>query len=256
MVISHEHRYVFVEVPQTACTAISRELLERYAGKRILKKHATYVDFLKQATPSEREYFAFAGVRNPLDIAVSLYFKLKHNHKNQFTNPRAASNDGVIAFKHQYEFVQRTNADFPTFFKQFKTNIHNEYYLLRHRDLDFIVRFENLVGDFAEAVRRIGLTPERPLPQVNPTQGKGRDFWSYYTPEIRDQAVRSFGPYMQKWGYPLPPEWGPMPVPWLSRMKFKTADAAAELAARHLGMSPNALGPLGAARGLVRKVWA
>jgi hypothetical protein len=256
MVISHEHKYLFVEVPQTACTAISRELLECYGGKRILKKHATYVDFLKQATPAERDYFAFAGVRNPLDIAVSLYFKLKHNHKNQFTDPRKASNDGVVAFKRQYEFVQRTDADFPTFFKQFKTSVHNDYYLLRHRDLDFIIRFENLADDFAEALRRIGLTPLRPLPQINPTQGKGRDFWSYYTPEIRAQACRSFGPYLQKWGYAFPADWGQPRVPWLSRMRFRTADFAAELAARRLGMSPNALGVLAPARNLIRKVWA
>ena len=60
----------------------------------------------------------------------------------------------------------------------------------------------------------------RGLPVVNPTGNKRRDFWSYYTPEIREHARKVFGPYMAKWGYTFPPEWGDHPPDIFSRLQF------------------------------------
>lgn len=42
VIISHEHKYVFAELPHTGSTAVSRELRENYAGEKILGKHSTY----------------------------------------------------------------------------------------------------------------------------------------------------------------------------------------------------------------------
>ena len=81
MVISHLHRYVYVEVPRTGSSAISRELRENYDGEQILRKHATYRDFLREATEDEQSYFTFSGVRNPLDVAVTRYVHLTRNPK-------------------------------------------------------------------------------------------------------------------------------------------------------------------------------
>ena len=87
MIISDEHKYVFVELPFTASTAISRELWEHYGGRRVLRKHSSYREFLKYASPEQRAYFVFSGMRNPLDEAVSLYVKLRTNHRNNYTKP-------------------------------------------------------------------------------------------------------------------------------------------------------------------------
>ena len=87
MIISHTHRYLFVELPRTGSTAISRELVQNYEGAHILWKHATYQDFLKVAKPEEKEYFVFSGIRNPLDDAVSRYFKIMTDHRERFTDP-------------------------------------------------------------------------------------------------------------------------------------------------------------------------
>jgi hypothetical protein len=65
MIISHRHRYVFVEVPRTGSTAVSAELRENYDGHEILRKHASYRDFLRVASEEERGYFTFSAVRNP-----------------------------------------------------------------------------------------------------------------------------------------------------------------------------------------------
>ena len=77
MIISHQHRYLFVELPHTASTAIRRELLANYDGSSILHRHATYIDFERIASPDERSYFVFSCIRNPLDVAVTLYHRLR-----------------------------------------------------------------------------------------------------------------------------------------------------------------------------------
>ena len=60
MIISHVHRYLFVELPHTGSSAVSRELREHYAGTQILYKHARYAEFLRSCSAEERDYFVFS----------------------------------------------------------------------------------------------------------------------------------------------------------------------------------------------------
>ena len=53
----------------------------------MLGKHSTYQDFLRVATPDERTYFAFAGIRNPLDVTVSRFVQVKTDARDRFTDP-------------------------------------------------------------------------------------------------------------------------------------------------------------------------
>src|SRR5258706_17839 len=71
----------------TGSTSISNELCELYDGKRILKKHSRYHEFLKTATEEQKKYFVFSGIRNPMDSIISVYSKFVSNHKGKFTNP-------------------------------------------------------------------------------------------------------------------------------------------------------------------------
>lgn len=70
MVISDKYKYLFVELPHTGSTAISRELCEYYDGTQILSKHIFYHQFLKTATPKRKNYFVFSCIRKPL-VCVS-----------------------------------------------------------------------------------------------------------------------------------------------------------------------------------------
>jgi hypothetical protein len=95
LIISHQHRYLFVELPRTGSTAIRHELRELYDGTPILHKHSTYDEFRRQASVAELQYFVFSTVRNPLDDAVSRYFKLKTDHNLRFSNrPNIRSIEG------------------------------------------------------------------------------------------------------------------------------------------------------------------
>lgn len=177
MIISHKNKYLFIEIPHTGSTAIHRELCENYDGTPILGKHTNYFEFLRAATPEERKYFVFAGVRNPLSEAVSLYFKYKTNHHGKFTNPeRLAKNSGNVTKSKlkRFDFVNDAGVDFATYFKRFYklpyTNVHSS---LSHKYCDFTIRFENLQEDFSEVLQLIGIEQKRPLPHINKTGGKG-----------------------------------------------------------------------------------
>jgi hypothetical protein len=226
MMISHEHRFVYIEVPRTGSSAVRRELEEMYGAKPILRKHATYHDFLRQATDDEKTYFAFSGIRNPLDVAVTRYVHLKDNVKDHFTDPWSVKVRNSLASRIErriYAWTQRTNATFEQFLRRWYLLPYDTWTSLDHEGIDMVLRFENLQDDFAVALRRIGLEPVRPLPAVNVTPGRERDYVGYYTPESIKRATWVFGPYMEEWGYALPQSWGTVTVPGWSKVLMRIA---------------------------------
>lgn len=235
MVISNEYRYVFVELPRTGSTAISKELQTHYDGRRILKKHSTYRDFLRQASPQEAGYFAFAGIRNPMDKLVSLYFKYKYDHRN-YADPRTLRGSSIFVRKlmlSQFRFVHDRGASFPEFFRRYYRLPYDDWSSLDHRRMNFVIRFEHLADDFAQLLQRLGVTQKRTLPLANKTNDREADFWSYYPPGIRGRAKWVFGPYFRRWSYDFPIEWDE-PEPRGSDFAFHIANVARHAYWRYL----------------------
>ena len=215
MIISDTFRYVFVELPRTGSTAISRELREVYEGRAILHKHATYQEFLDSATDDQKSYFAFGGIRNPLDDAVSLYFKLLGDHKAAYSSIATAGwfTRMVYAFRwRQFRFAREEEAGFSQFFLKFYRWPYDNWSCLSHPRLDCILRFERLAEDFPRAVTGFGAVPLRPLPVQNKTAERKKHFSEYYDPDAIARAKWVFGVYMEKWGYEFPTEWGTQDV--------------------------------------------
>jgi hypothetical protein len=233
VIISHQHRYLFVELPRTGSTAIRRELRELYDGSPILHKHATYLEFRRQASPDEREYFVFSGIRNPLDDAVSRYFKLKTDHKQRFSDPdhrqRQRRPLNNLLDRRMFQFLQRTNADFSSFFLHFYILPYDTWASLSHAGFDQLIRFENLSEDFDTALRRIGIEPVRRLPHVNPTGQRARSFADYYSPAAIRRARRVMGPYMEQWGYAFPDAWETEAPSHLHRLAYQGFSRAAQV---------------------------
>lgn len=228
MIISDEHRYVFVQLPHTGSTAVGRELRERYSGRSILHKHATYEEFLKVATPDECTYFVFSGIRHPLDEAVSIYHKYRTDHRHRFTDPVKLAKRGWFT-RHRdvikYRFVAGHEADFPTFFRRFYRWPYNNWSHLSHRRFDYVLRYERLQEDFATVLQRLGLQAQRPLPLVNATGARENDYTAYYTPDIVPQAKRVFAPFMEQWGYGFPSSWGAVSISRRLRVEFAAFNA-------------------------------
>jgi hypothetical protein len=227
MIMSHKYKYLFIEIPHTGSTAISRELRATYAGVPILRKHAFYPEFLAVASPEEKDYFCFAGIRNPLDEAVTQYYKYKTNHEGIYTDPSNRRSQGgwltpeSIA---RFRFIQEEKPDFETYFLQYYTRTYTNVISLTGNALNFVIRFEHLQDDFARALELLGIEQKRPLPRTNPTADRKRDFRSYYTPECQKRVKQVFGPYMEKWGYAFPREWSIGPVPWTTKASHHVQD--------------------------------
>jgi hypothetical protein len=224
MIISHQHKYVFVELPLTGSTAISQELRANYEGTRILRKHSTYYDFLRVASTEEKSYFIFSCIRNPLDSAVSRYYKLKTNHHERYTDPTKQNKRRTVAEiieARLFNFVHDRKADFPSFFLKFYVLPYNNWADLAHKDFDAVIRFENLQEDFAKTLKQIGIEPKGPLPVINRTAERDGEFIAHYTPETIRRAKGVFGPFMKKWGYAFPSEWGDSTIRWWHQTEFE-----------------------------------
>ncbi|MGD8346859.1 MAG: sulfotransferase family 2 domain-containing protein [Lysobacterales bacterium] len=200
MVISHKHRYVFVQVMKTASTAIARELCLHYDGEPIFDKHTTIADFYREADPSWKDYSTFAGVRHPLDVAVSRYLLRKQGRQN-----------GFPANLDQHRFISRNNASFSAYLKEYTVRraaegfdigmVPMDWKSKRFQSIDYIYRYENLASEFPAILRKLGITPVRSLPMFNVTEGKQKDLSVYLDDEAREIAESVFGEYMKRWGY-------------------------------------------------------
>lgn len=226
MIISHTHRYLFVELPRTGSMALSAELREFYGGERILSKHSTYRDFLRIATADEKRYFVFSGIRHPLDSAVSRYFQLKTDVRGRFTDPdrRARRRSTIVERLEEraYRWVHEHDADFEAFLLKWYRLPYDTWASVDHARFDHVIRFESLQEDFATTLSKLGIEPVRPLPVVNRTEERGDDFTVHYTQRAIRRAVWVFGPFMEEWGYDFPASWGNVKVPAWSRVALKT----------------------------------
>lgn len=212
MIISDKYKYVFIEFPQTGCSAVGRELMEQYDGRRILFKHAQLHEFMKNATEDEQKYFTFSTIRNPMDVVVSKYFKYLSDHEN-YAEKKVQHGRMRRLIMPKYEearrdFIVNNDASFEDFFLKYYTLPYSAWSILSHHKLQYLMRFENLSEDFNEVLLRIGAEPKRPLPLFNKTGQKKKHFSEYYeSKKARERAIEIFGPYMREWGYEFPAHW-------------------------------------------------
>ena len=224
MIISHKYKFLFIGLPFSASSAISKELHLQYKGEPYLRKHSLYHEFEKVATKEEKEYFVFAVLRNPMEIAVTVYEKMRANAKGNFTNYELyKENGGHITKKHRekFNFILDNNASFQEYFLKFHTKPYDNLSSITLDNCDFVIRHENITEDYVIALKKVGVKNPRSLPVANKTIGKKKDLSEYYTEEIKQQAICVFGPFLEKYNYSFPENWGMIKVPYLSIFKFK-----------------------------------
>lgn len=223
MIISHQYEYIFIELPRTGTTAIHKELLEKYGGKEILYKHATYREFLKNASSSEKDYFVFSCIRNPLDRVVSLFLKMKYK-QGVYSDKAFKEKRGIIQklyFDRRFKYIQKYNANFSDYFKKFFIIPYDDFSCLDHSQFDYVIQFENLQNDFSEVLELLNIKQKRPLPVINKTDKKEDNYLKYFTNNIRRKSVKIFGPWMSLNNYDLPKSWERYPLNTLDFIRFK-----------------------------------
>ncbi len=214
MKVSHKHKYVFVELPMTASSAVGLELIENYDAENFKEKHALYREFFKQASPEEKEYFVFSTIRNPIDVVVSKYMKYVNNHHNYHIKKKKYMNGGIDKFispireRRRFNWVQKNKATFSQFLLKYYTKPYTNWSIMEHHNFDFVMRFENIQEDFNIALKKIGIQPKRDLPVRNKTEKKKAHESYFDSLEAIERGKYVFGPFMQKWNYEFPENWG------------------------------------------------
>jgi hypothetical protein len=172
-----------------------------------------------------------------LDVTVSRYVQVLTDARDRFTDERKRKRRTTMPEQIEnrvYSWVHRTGADFEAFLLHWYWLPYDTWSSLDYRRLSFVLRFESLDEDFAEALRRIGIEPVRPLPARNVTSGRERSFEDYYTPAAQRRAAWIFGPYMREWGYDFPASWDDVSVPEWSHAAQKVLRAYRGIYWRHL----------------------
>ncbi len=233
MIVSHKHKYVFIALPRTASNAVSKELVECYAGEQALSHHSLYRDFLYSANESEKDYRSFIAVRNPLDSAVSAYFKYRTAHHDIYSNPKVTKVGRMRRYvryftdTRRYQYVTDTKASFDDFFLRFYHLPYADWSMLDREKFTHIIRYENLQDDFSRVLSGLGIDQERPLPMRNKTNKVSNGFLEMYKrPETIIRAKRVFAPFMKIWGYEFPEEWSTYKESRVSEVVFPVVAGA------------------------------
>jgi hypothetical protein len=240
MIFSHTHRYLYVELSHTGTTALANELRQQYAGSDILRKHAHYGEFLRAASVDVKRYFVFSGIRNPLDEAVSVYFKYKADHRRRYNRMEAcrAQRVGSPTRADGLATAPSTPRDL-TLARTFAAPIAGLTTIEAASTTNASTTSSELQGGFSEALRCLGIEPQRPLPLVNRTNEKRDDFWSYFSPDLIPQAKRVLGPFMHAWGYAFPPEWGESAEPPRVWIEYRAVNMLWDFYWRYLRWHPS-----------------
>jgi hypothetical protein len=206
MLISREHKFLFVHIYKTAGTSITSALMPfaasrwQWTAHRVLRrlnlpthfppspeayKHLPAPEIIKlMGRETFESYFSFAIIRNPWDWQVSLYKFVLKDPSNQHHGLVKAlgSFDAYIKWRCEKE---------PRFQKDFIYSSDNELLV------DFVGRFEQLDVDFQSICSRIGISAS--LPKLNVSNE--RPYQQYYSDETRELVRRTFAPDIKLFGY-------------------------------------------------------
>jgi hypothetical protein len=239
MIISHKHKYLFIEVQRTGSTTISEELCEMYDGEPILDYHSNYFELARQCSEEERNYFVFCGVRNPLDDAASLYMKIMTDHEKAYSEEKWRLDKGGYMSKRRtriYRHLKNIDSSFAAFLRKYYDFRNFPYTSNSDINAGFcnaIIRLENLEKDFDAILNKVGIEKKRPLPRKNPTRAK-ENFLNYYADDqTQNMAVRIFGPAMEEWGYSFPDVWNAGKCGTIDRARYHAMKKLRHLYARH-----------------------
>lgn len=197
--ISFQKRFLFVHIPKTAGNSIQSVLrdysedqlvalrkeqdgVERFGlrnAKYKIKKHSTLAEY--RAALGEIQFgnlYKFTCVRNPWDRMVSYYFTPTQNtaawDRKKFRNV-------IVKALPVADYLRLHERDNDAF-----------------ENVNYIMRFENLVDDFRIVCRALGVSPMT-LPQYNRSD---REHYSrYYDDDLRELVRARFAAEIERFGY-------------------------------------------------------
>jgi hypothetical protein len=204
VLVSREHRFLFIHVQKTGGSAVSRALVEAMPDLRHVpgSKHLRLAPALERF-PELDGYFSMGFVRNP--------WERFHSWHSMIMRRRDAALDGTYDADlfARNEFWQRVVADHPDF-EGFvldglrripRLRVPQVDYLLvpGGRRADFIGRTEDLERDLARGLGMAGLPVPAEVRRTN--AGPVSDHRAHYTPAMRDRVAEVAARDIEEFGY-------------------------------------------------------
>jgi hypothetical protein len=205
MLLSHKYRFLFVHIAKTGGTSVRAALsfrkwtdpyqIPQFICSRLssLTHHRLGVKFprhakavaAKEMLPREffDSLFKFAFVRNPWDLQVSSFHHIRRERPHLLAH--VEDFEQFLRWKldpeRPYHYIIDTSIE-----------LQSDYLidLKGNTIVDFIGHYENLVEDFNEACRRIGIAPPQ-LPHRRKATDRD-DYRRYYTDETAELVARHF----------------------------------------------------------------
>jgi len=174
--ISHTHRFIFIHIPRTGGSSISRQL-GKYSDQNT-KKHwnaSDYVEYLTQ--PVFDSYFKFTFIRNPWDIMVSKYVS------DWYSRIGYLSGKSFSYFLDTFRVPNHEHGD--TFFDYFSLD-----------SLDFVGRYESRSDCLKQISKKINFDIDTNLVVgdrgVLLAKKQYRDYRIFYDDASRDFVYRKY----------------------------------------------------------------
>lgn len=212
MIISHEHRFIFMKTLKTAGTSVEIELSrvcgphdvitplpedderlraerggrgpQHYTSPPLREKVHEHIRASKVRPIIGRQvwdaYAKLAIERNPWDAVVSLFYWMRRNGK-------------VDTFE---RFLSMPNIE------QLATRNYQAYHLNGAVAVDHVLRFEHLAEDLARVWAQLGLPGEPALPRAKGgARPRGEHYREVYDDAAREQVRELFARVIEERGY-------------------------------------------------------
>ncbi len=210
---------LLLQAPHTGSTSLGTLLREDFGGVKLLEdrvrdrrghillrqKHQTLAQLMEAGlvTAEERKgLLVVVGVRNPFDLVLTEYAR----------NREAGAVSAWQRFLRQLPGISEdfSASDFERFVvRRYAPN--RLYRILGRRPLmpvdwtagaDHIIRFEDMQAGLDEALHKVGVTGQHPLPHRNPTSSRrDRDYRRIYTARARQLVARAYARELRQQGY-------------------------------------------------------
>ena len=180
MIIDFDKKYVFIGLPYSASSAISKELLEQYNGQPLLHKHSNIPILLKARPDIDiSEYYVFAVARDPVEMVFSVYNKYLTNAHGVYTEPKYFLENGGHVPKRArrlYKKISKGQWTFEEYVRRQYKSIPYDNYLSENKPyINRVIRFDHLAQDFPQCLSDVGIEVKRDLPVYNKTRKVIRD---------------------------------------------------------------------------------
>ena len=230
MIISHEHRFIFLKTKKTAGTAIEAALSELCGPRDVITPYREESEAdrkgrapqnyriehpLKPKRPllrrllmrPERYYHPSVGyyehmpasrVRDYVgDEVWRSYFKFAFDR-----NPWDRQVSWYL-YKTKSKRARPTFERFMTSRRRAYVNNHEIYMLDGALAVDFVGRYENLEEDLNKALATAGVKRQIAVPRTNvtPNKDQSRSYRSYYSPETEELVAEWYQPEIALLGY-------------------------------------------------------